>query len=78
MNPEQTRGSEGTEERYGRAVSDLLNQVPDIARADIVVGIPFSNDANTLRQVVSAMSEGLEQHYPEKKCLLLAVGAEKG
>jgi len=55
-----------------------LNVVGRIGNADIVVGIPFYNEAETLADVVKIAAEGLKTYFPERKCVVCCVGDAVG
>jgi len=59
-------------------MQEPLSHVSKIEEADIVVGIPFYNEADTIASVVKTVREGLEEFYPEQKCVIVAVGAPVG
>jgi len=49
-----------------------------INRADIVVGIPFYDEADTIGHVIELAVSGFKKHYPDKKAALLCVGSPEG
>ncbi|MCD6287646.1 MAG: hypothetical protein J7M12_00885, partial [Candidatus Hydrogenedentes bacterium] len=49
-----------------------------INRADIVVGIPFYNEADTIGNVVELAVAGLKEYYPDKTGVILCVGSPAG
>ncbi len=57
---------------------DPLRQAAGIGEADIVVGIPFYNEAATIEAVVQTVRKGLEEFYPDQKCVIVAAGAPAG
>ncbi len=44
-----------------------------LGRADIVVGVPSFNSAESIRHVVHTLSLGLARHYPDSRAVLLVV-----
>lgn len=49
-----------------------------IKKADIVIGIPFYNEADTISNVFMTVKEGLETFYPEMRGVIICVGAPVG
>lgn len=70
--------SEEVEEYFRQMMRSPLEEAAEIREADIVVGIPFYNEADTIGSVVATVREGLEEYYPEKKCVIVAVGSPVG
>ena len=66
------------EKAYKESVRQPLEQAARIGEADIVVGIPFCDEANTIGHVVEVAQEGLNTYYPDKRCVLCCVGAPDG
>ena len=54
-------------ETFEPCVNKVLEELPESERADIAVGIPFYNEADTIGLVIETAVQGLEQHFPEKK-----------
>jgi glycosyltransferase involved in cell wall biosynthesis len=50
---------------------DVQQQIKEIGRADILVGIPSYNSARTIRHVVRAISAGLAKYFPEQQAILI-------
>ncbi|MFC1987776.1 glycosidase [Chloroflexota bacterium] len=55
-----------------------LSQAKRIGEADIVVGIPFYNESDTIESVLKIVRKGLEEFYPEQKCVIVAAGSPAG
>ena len=55
-----------------------LEQAAEIATADIMVGVPFYNEVDTVGEVIKTVYEGLEEYYPDQKCVVVAVGSRAG
>jgi predicted GH43/DUF377 family glycosyl hydrolase len=60
-------------EAYNESLKEPLVEIYIIARADIVVGIPFDIEGN-IEQICLGVSKGLQQFYPDSKCVILCVG----
>ncbi len=69
---------EKVEEQYQRCMRSPLAQAKRIKRAEVVVGIPFYNEAETIGNVFKMAKKGLETFYPEKRCVIICVGAPQG
>lgn len=69
---------EEVERRYRIIMEEPISQAAEIGHADVVVGIPFYNEVDTLPQVIETAVEGLERFFPDKKCVIVAVGAPAG
>jgi len=50
-----------------------INNPQKIKKADIIVGIPSYNEANTIDFVVEQTSLGLEKYFPNKKAVIINV-----
>ncbi len=66
------------EELFTEALRGPLSQAEEIAEADIVVGIPFYNEADTIGSVLRIAARGLKEFYPDEKCVIVAVGSPVG
>jgi len=66
------------EKAYRDSIKQPLEEAARIGEADIVVGIPFYNEANTIGHVVEVAKEGLKTYYHDKKCVVCCVGAPDG
>ena len=60
---------------YGK-VDDIMSRIKDCGTIDIVIGIPFYNEKDTLPDVIKTAAEGLKS-YPGEK-LILCVGDPAG
>jgi len=69
---------EEAKECYRRIVREPLNQAAGIGEADIVVGIPFYNEADTIPAVLKTVSQGLKEFYPDQECVIVLAGAPAG
>ncbi len=66
------------EELFREALREPLSQAEEIAEADIVVGIPFYNEADTIGSVLKIATKGLKEFYPDEKCVIVAAGSPAG
>ena len=64
--------------RYNEVLQEPLRQAQEIGTADIVVGIPFYNEADTLPHVLEIATRGLPQFFPTAKSVLVAAGSPAG
>ncbi|MBT4510764.1 MAG: glycosidase, partial [Chloroflexi bacterium] len=63
---------------YKNIMQTPLKQAEQIREADIVVGIPFYNEADSVPRVVEIAKEGLNKYYPGFKCVIVAAGSPAG
>ena len=70
--------TEESERRFRQMMEEPLSQVAEIGSVDIVVGIPFYNEADTIASVVETTREGLEEFYPGQRAIIAAVGSPMG
>ena len=66
------------EKAYAESLNEPLEDVASIGGADIVVGIPFQNEADTVGHVCKITANGLSEFFPDKKCVIVCVGAPEG
>ena len=66
------------QECFREAMREPLSQAEQTGQADIVVGIPFHNEADTIGSVVNTVSKGLGEFYPAQKCVIVAAGSPAG
>ncbi|MFO8011097.1 MAG: glycosidase [Dehalococcoidia bacterium] len=69
---------EEIEDGYRKAMEGPVNRVRGIGEADIVVGIPFYNEFETLPGVIETAVEGLNKAYPDLKSVIVAAGSPAG
>ncbi|MCL0056282.1 glycosyltransferase [Dehalococcoidia bacterium] len=74
----EKRASEEVKKRFRAIMQEPLSQAARIAEADIVVGIPFYNEADTIPAVLEMVEKGLEEFYAGQKCLIVMAGAPAG
>ena len=66
------------EKAYHKSVAEPLEEATRIGETDIVVGIPFYDEADTIGHVMEVAKEGLNTYYPDKRCVICCVGAPAG
>ena len=66
------------EELFTQALRGPLSQAEEIAEADIVFGIPFYKEADTIGSVLKIATKGLKEFYPDEKCVIVAAGSPAG
>ena len=58
--------------KYQTALRDYVRgRVEKIEKADIIVGIPCYNNQATVGHVITQVSEGLHQYYPDKRVVII-------
>ncbi|MFC2011177.1 hypothetical protein ACFLUR_02675, partial [Chloroflexota bacterium] len=70
--------TEESERRFRQMMEEPLGLAAEIGSVDIVVGIPFYNEADTIASVVETAREGLEEFYPGQRAIIAAVGSPMG
>lgn len=50
---------------------EIKEKIDEIKKADILVGIPSYNNANTIGHVVRAVQAGIAKYFPDKKAVLV-------
>jgi glucosylglycerate synthase len=50
---------------------EVLKQISDIGRADILVGIPSFRNAGTISHVVKTVSQGLSRYFPNLRAVIV-------
>jgi len=66
------------EKAYVESLSKPLEIAKRIGNANIVVGIPFQNEVDTIGHVCRITAKGLSEFFPDKKCVIVCVGAPEG
>ena len=66
------------ERAYKESIKKPLEETVKIGEADIVLGIPFYNEADTIGHVVEVARDGLNAYYPDTRCVICCVGAPDG
>ena len=65
-------------EHFKKLMQEPLSHARNIGEADVVVGIPFYNEVDTIEEVLRTAENGLEKYFPEEKCAIVAVGSPAG
>ncbi len=66
------------EKEYQKYISEPLTQAKEIGEADIILGIPFYNETDTIGNVIKIVTEGLKNFYPQEKSVIVCVGSPEG
>jgi len=66
-----------SEKNYGESLRDARRRAKRIGQADIVVGIPFGNDAAAAGSVCRTVAKGLD-FYPGRRCVIVCAGSVEG
>ncbi len=66
------------EESYAESLREPLNKANELGEADIVVGIPFWNEADTIGHVCETVVKGISQFHSGKRCVVVCAGAIEG
>ncbi|MGB2800182.1 MAG: glycosidase [Dehalococcoidia bacterium] len=66
------------EQAYAQSLSELLERAAALQEVDVVVGIPFQHEADTIGHVCQTVAKGLSQHFPDEKCAIVCAGAIEG
>jgi len=64
--------------RVRKRMHSATRNFAKINRADLVVGIPFYDEEDSIGGVVEAAVAGLKEYYPDKESVLLCVGSPRG
>jgi hypothetical protein len=73
-----SRAMEDNEKLLEKFLGEPIRETLDIGRVDIVAGIPFFNEVDTIASVIRTIREGLEEFYPGQKSLIVAAGSPHG
>ncbi|HEY7129859.1 MAG TPA: glycosyl transferase family 2 [Nitrospira sp.] len=60
-----------TQDRDDAVWQEIRTQLPQVERADILVGLPSFNNAETVKPVVQAVTTGLRKAFPSARVLLV-------
>ncbi|MEE8470046.1 MAG: hypothetical protein V3S51_01810, partial [Dehalococcoidia bacterium] len=71
-------GSVVAEEAYAESLREPLDKTKRIGQVDIVVGITFRNEADTIGHVCRTVAKGLAEFFPDRKCVIVCAGADEG
>lgn len=57
------------------AIGRFIEKVKTVSNgADVVIGIPFCRELDTIGNVRNTVIEGLKKSYPDKKCVVICLG----
>lgn len=65
------------EDRFYNKIDEAMSEIQDMDYIDTVVGIPFYNEKETLRNVIKTAEEGLKG-FPDMKKLIVCAGDPAG
>jgi predicted GH43/DUF377 family glycosyl hydrolase len=70
--------AEEAERCLRQEIEEPLRQAAQMGPTEIVVGIPFYNEAETIASVLQTVREGLEEFYPGQKSIIVLAGSPAG
>ncbi len=76
--PRANTSDKADETRFNEMMLSPLNQAKQIGEADLVIGIPFYNETDSIAHVIETAKQGLNQFYPDLKSVIVAAGAPVG
>jgi len=65
------------EKIYQKILRDEQEKIASLKAQDIVVGIPFSDQIETLPTVIGTVNEGIQQYLPDKKVIFVIAGTHE-
>ncbi|MFO8100588.1 MAG: glycosidase [Dehalococcoidia bacterium] len=77
-NNKQVKVLEEAEAIFTKELKGPLVQAMQIGERDIVVGIPFYNETDSVAHVVETARQGLRKFYPDSKSMIVAAGSPAG
>ena len=63
---------------YQKILQGLQKATPPLQGKDILIGIPFSDQIETLPHVIRTVQEGLQQYLPDKSAAFVIAATHKG
>ncbi len=66
------------ESHFAKEIKGPLVQAMQTGERDIVVGIPFYNETESVAHVVETARQGLKTFYPDSKSIIIAAGSPVG
>ena len=63
---------------FHEIMQEPLSKAKRIGEADIVAGVPFFNEIDTVGHVLTTVKKGLEEFYSDKRCVVVAAGSPAG
>jgi predicted GH43/DUF377 family glycosyl hydrolase len=70
--------NEEDEESFNSFIKEHLSRADIPTSAEIVVGVPFYNEVDTIEEVLKTAEKGLEKYFPNEKCVIVAIGSPAG
>ncbi len=61
---------------YKRSIKDLKKSLSEYGYFDLVIGIPFFKENETLTGILKTVENGVRQYYSDKKVLIIGVGVK--
>ncbi|MCK5493238.1 MAG: hypothetical protein KAJ14_09025, partial [Candidatus Omnitrophica bacterium] len=68
-------GGKKDKDVYDKQMKAQFENAKVIGDVDVVVGIPFHNEVNTIENVVKKASKGLEEYFHDKDSVIICVGS---
>ena len=66
------------EERYQGILKRVREIVTPLRGSEIVIGIPFSDQVETLPEVIEIADQGVREFYPDRNVAFILAGAHEG
>jgi len=66
------------EERYRGIIKRVQEEVTPLRGSEIVIGIPFSDQGETLPEVIEIVDQGVREFYPDRNVAFVLAGAHEG
>jgi glycosyltransferase involved in cell wall biosynthesis len=66
------------EKMYQEILERVREQITPLKGSEIVIGIPFSDQMETVPTIIEIANEGLKKFYPEKRVAFVLVGSYEG
>ena len=66
------------EKVYQKILQGVQEKISLFKEKDIVIGIPFSDQIETLPEVIRIAHEGLQQYLPEKRAAFVIAATHEG
>jgi trehalose synthase len=66
------------EEHYQETLERVQENVIPLKGSEIIIGIPFSDQVETLPRVIETANEGVKEFYPGKKVAFVLAGSSEG
>lgn len=69
---------ERTEQAYRNTIAEVVGQLDRVGPVELVIGVPFLNETDTLAHVVTTVSRGLREFWPDHRAVILCAGSPRG